>query len=80
MIVKAIICDHCGRTIEEEHPVRINIEEYSTEASNSYGARFRGYKSVLKMHLCDSCNSLFKEFMGIPLDVKGAENADGCEQ
>lgn len=63
MIVKEIICDRCGVKIKEEHPVRINIEEYSTEASNSYGVKCKGYKSARKMHLCKKCDAAFIRFI-----------------
>lgn len=63
MIVKEIICDRYGAKIEGEHPVRISIEEYSTEASVSYGVKCKGYKSTRKMHLCKNCDDDFVRFL-----------------
>ena len=63
MIVKEIICDRCGAKIKEEHPVRINIEEYSTAASVSYGVKCKGYRSSRKMHLCKKCDDAFIRFI-----------------
>lgn len=63
MIVKEIVCDRCSAKIEGEHPVRINIEEYSTEACVSYGVKCKGYRSTRKIHLCPTCDYIFQDFL-----------------
>lgn len=74
MIVKEIICDRCGEKIEEQHPRRISIEEYSTKESSSYGRYAIGYKSASKIHLCQKCDDAFNRFLS-----EGGE-PDGGEQ
>lgn len=63
MIVKEIICDRCGAKIEDQHPQRINIEEYQTKESEHYGRYGIGYKSARKFHFCPKCNDDFDRFM-----------------
>lgn len=74
MIVKEIICDRCGAKIEQQHPRRICIEEYSTQESHSYGRYAIGYKSAQKFHLCPKCDDAFNRFLS-----EGGE-PDGGEQ
>lgn len=63
MIKKTIICDRCGAEITEEHPTRIQVQEYSHEPSSSYGKKEKGYTTVATKHLCNTCDYCFKSFM-----------------
>lgn len=63
MIVKEIICDRCGGKIEDKKPARIQIQEYDYTESKSYGRYAKGYRTAKQIHLCDTCNYCFGEFM-----------------
>lgn len=68
MIKKTIICDRCGAEIPEEHPMRIQVQEFSNEPSNSYGKKAKGYVTVATNHFCDRCKNEFIRYM-----VQGGE-------
>lgn len=64
MIKKTIICDRCGAEIAEEHPTRIQVQEYSHEPSSSYGKKEKGYTTHATLHLCQKCDDEFTSFLG----------------
>ena len=69
MIKKIILCDRCGGEIEEEHPTRIQIQEYDYSESKSYGRYAIGYRTNQTIHLCEKCKNDFTSFLG-----KGGES------
>ena len=64
MITKIITCDRCGDEILENHPPRIQVQEYSNEPSNSYGKKAKGYTTHATLHFCKKCDDKFTIFLG----------------
>ena len=64
MIKKTIICDRCGREITEDHPTRIQVQEYDYSESKSYGRYAKGYTTTRSIHLCKKCDNDFEHFIG----------------
>ena len=64
MIKRTVICDRCEAEITEDHPTRIQVQEFSNEPSNSYGKKAKGYMTHATLHLCQKCDDEFTLFLG----------------
>lgn len=65
MIKRTVICDRCGAEITEDHPTRIQVQEYDYSESKTYGKSAVGYKTTSTLHLCKKCEDEFKNHMGM---------------
>ena len=63
MIKKTIICDRCGAEITEDHPTKMQIQDYDYSPSCSYGKKAKGYTTTRSIHLCKKCNNDFEHFI-----------------
>ena len=64
MIKKTIICDRCGGEIAEDHPTRLQVQEYDYSEGKSYGQKHKGYVTHASLHLCKKCYEEFTLFLG----------------
>lgn len=64
MIKKTIICDRCGVEITEDHPTKIQVQEYDNSPSVSYGKKAKGYVTHATLHFCKKCDDAFTLFLG----------------
>ena len=66
MISRTVICDRCGKIIENPHPNRISIYRHSVEEYKDYFGKPHKksvYKADKPMHFCEECETKFNAFL-----------------